>query len=362
MMPDSIETRRHQRLVRLALACVILALGITGLVVAKNLLVPLAAAAMISFVIHGFAQRIGRISIAGRRMPPWMSTICAMAGILVVGAYLLQFVGSNIAQVQNAADTYEHNLLELADLIVERLGALPAWLKTDELGNRFDIAVERADLASLVSRLVSALSGIAAQAGVILLYVLFLMLERKHFDNKLHALFPRPDQERGTHELIARAVERIQTYLWVKTLISLLTAVVSYGIMRGVGVDYAEFWALVIFLLNYIPTLGSLVAVVFPTLLAAVQFVSWGPFLTVLLGLGATQFVIGNLLEPRVVGNALNLSPLAILLALALWGSVWGVVGMFLCVPLTMVAVITFAHFEPTRPIAILLSVDGRIE
>ncbi|MFT5049427.1 MAG: AI-2 transport protein TqsA [Chlamydiales bacterium] len=361
-MPDSIEIRRHQRLVRLALACVILALGITGLVVGEDLLVPLAAAAMITFVIHGFAQRIGRIAVGGRRMPDWLSTVCAMAAIVVVGAYLVQFVGSNIALVQTAAPTYERNLIELCDMVVERVGGLAHWLDKGEMEKRFSAAVGGIDLASLVSRLVAALSGIAAQAGLILLYVLFLLLEQKHFENKLRALFPGTEEQRGTHELIGRAVERIQTYLWMKTLISLLTGVVSYGIMRAVGVDYAEFWALVIFLLNYIPTLGSLVAVLFPTLLAAVQFVSWGPFLTVLIGLGATQFVIGNLLEPRVLGNALNLSPLAILLALALWGAVWGIVGMFLCVPLTMIAVIAFAHFEPTRPIAILLSVDGKIE
>ncbi len=115
-------------------------------------------------------------------------------------------------------------------------------------------------------------------------------------------------------------------------------------------------------MLNYIPTIGSLIGVVFPALLTLVQFAALGPFLVVTIGLGLTQFVFGNVLEPRMMGKSLNLSPLIVIVSLAVWGSIWGVTGMFLCVPITVVMMIVLAGFPQTRPIAILLSATGRID
>ena len=132
--------------------------------------------------------------------------------------------------------------------------------------------------------------------------------------------------------------------------------------MWAVGVDFAAFWALVIFLLNYIPIIGALLGVTFPSLLALVQFESVGPFLVTSLALGAAQFVVSNLIEPRLMGRKLNLSPLVIILSLAFWGMLWGVVGMILCVPIMVILMIICGHFAPTRPIAIMLSSDGEID
>lgn len=129
--------------------------------------------------------------------------------------------------------------------------------------------------------------------------------------------------------------------------------------MVAIGVDYAEFWALIIFLLNYIPTIGSMLAVLFPSMLAIVQFGTvLHPVLTLCL-LGGVQFAIGNLIEPRLMGRSLNLSPLVIMLALTFWGAIWGITGMLLCVPITVILMIIFSEFKQTRPIAIMLSADG---
>ena len=92
------------------------------------------------------------------------------------------------------------------------------------------------------------------------------------------------------------------------------------------------------------------------------QFPTLGPFVIVAGGIGVAQFVIGNVIEPRLMGTRLNISPLVVILSLSLWGSIWGIAGMFLCVPLTVILMIVFAYFEKTRPIVILLSGDGRIE
>jgi predicted PurR-regulated permease PerM len=117
---------------------------------------------------------------------------------------------------------------------------------------------------------------------------------------------------------------------------------------------------LVVFILNYIPVLGSFVGVVLPSLLVLVQFGSFGPFFVAVMLLSIVQVGIGNFLEPRLMGSSLNLSPLAIIVSLAVWGGLWGLAGMFLCVPLTVILVIICAHFEGTRPLAVLLSAHGQ--
>ena len=118
---------------------------------------------------------------------------------------------------------------------------------------------------------------------------------------------------------------------------------------------------MIIFLLNYIPTIGSLLGVFFPAVMAILQFGELVPVLVIVGVLGFTQFFIGNILTPRVMGSSLNISPLVVMLSLALWGTLWGATGMVLCVPITVIAMIVFANFDSTRPVAVLLSQDGKL-
>jgi predicted PurR-regulated permease PerM len=191
--------------------------------------------------------------------------------------------------------------------------------------------------------------------------VVFLLFEQRIFDRKLHALMRDPGRADRVRELLGRISRQIEGYVWVKTLTSLLTGVVSFLIMWAVGIDFAEFWALVIFLLNFIPIIGALLGVIFPSLLALVQFETIVPFLIASSALSATQFVVGNLIEPRLMGRQLNLSPLVIILSLAFWGALWGIVGMILCIPIAVIIMIICGHFGPTRPVAIMLSADGQV-
>mgnify|MGYP006423562209 FL=1 len=214
----------------------------------------------------------------------------------------------------------------------------------------------------MISGLASTVAGFAGSLGIVLVYVLFLLIEQGSFQKKINALFPDAEKRQDVRDLLSRMQSQIQSYVAIKTLASVTTGAISYGILLVVGVDFAAFWGFVIFLLNYIPTIGSLLGILLPTLLAVVQFATIGPVLAVLIGGGTTQFVIGNVVEPRLMGTSLNISPLVVLISLAVWGSIWGLAGMFLSVPLTMIAMIVFSYFTPTRPIAIMLSGDGEIE
>jgi predicted PurR-regulated permease PerM len=115
-------------------------------------------------------------------------------------------------------------------------------------------------------------------------------------------------------------------------------------------------------LLNYVPYIGSVLGIVFPTLMSVLQFGEVNEVLIVLLSLTAIQFVIGNILDPYLMGNSLNLSPFAILASMAIWSAIWGVSGAFLAVPITVIVIIIFSEFEMTRPVAVLLSKNGRLD
>jgi AI-2 transport protein TqsA len=153
----------------------------------------------------------------------------------------------------------------------------------------------------------------------------------------------------------------LQRYIGTKTLVSLLTGILSYAVMKPVGLDFAETWGVLAFTLNFIPTIGSAVAVAIPAIVALVQFETLTPFLIIIVGCGAIQLVVGNILEPKLTGKSLNLSPLMVILALTAWTTLWGIAGALLSVPITVCVLIIFSNIRDTRPWAILMSGDGSI-
>ncbi len=153
----------------------------------------------------------------------------------------------------------------------------------------------------------------------------------------------------------------IQRYFVIKLFVSALTAGAAYAVMKFVGLDFAETWAILAMLLNFIPNVGSAVATILPAVVALVQFDTLGPFLIIVLGISAIQIIVGNFIEPQLMGRSLNLSPLVIILSLTFWAFVWGIVGMLLSVPIMVMVLIVCSHVPAWRPVAILLSGDGRI-
>ena len=194
-----------------------------------------------------------------------------------------------------------------------------------------------------------------------MIYILFLFLEQGNFDQKITALFSSSGSEEDVRKIITRIRNDIQKYISIKMFTSSMTGLLSYIFLRIVDVDFAGVWGLLIFLLNFIPTVGSIIATIFPAMIALAQSDGYTLFILVLVGIGALQICIGNILEPRLMGNSFNLSPIVILLNLGLWQYIWGIPGMFLCVPFLIILTIILSHFPRTRPIAIILSSDGRL-
>jgi predicted PurR-regulated permease PerM len=314
---------------------------------------PLAIAILIWHLINALAAAYHRPALAGRHLPSWLCYIAALTTIFGALAIMAELISNNVNQVSEAAPAYENNLRQLLTTTYELIGLKSA--------PSFAQIAGEVRVGGIVTTVAGTLGGVASGAGLVVVYVVFLLFEQRCFGSKLHALMPDPERAHRLRAVLGRISRQIEGYVWVKTLTSLLTGVVSFVIMWAVGVDFAEFWALVIFLLNFIPIIGAMLGVIFPSLLAMVQFETIGPFLVVSSALAATQFVVGNLIEPRLMGRQLNLSPLVIILSLAFWGALWGVVGMILCIPIAVIIMIVCGHFGPTRPVAIILSADGQV-
>lgn len=340
--------------VKFPLAFLALGLFVYILIQAKSLLLPLVMAIGLWYLINAIAKRFARLDIGGFKIPGFFCYLAAIAA-LGAGIYLIiDLVSRNIAQVVETAPLYQAKLEIMFDQAVKAL-------KLEDQPSIKDIA-GYLDVGNIIKNIATTFTGIAGTALIIFVYVAFLLYEQRTFDEKIKSMATNKTQEKRIRNILESIDTKIQTYLWVKTVMSALTGGLSFVVMKWVGVDFAEFWGLIIFFLNFIPTIGSLLGIIFPTLLTIVQFDTMGPFLIVSVGLSSIQMGIGNFLDPRMMGESLNLSPLVILLSLATWGTIWGIPGMFLSIPIMVIVTITLSQFQSTRAIAVLLSRHGRIE
>lgn len=324
------------------------------LVVGQAFLVPLAVAIMVWYVINALSGVFAKVlpSITEKN---WITTLASLVSIGLFITFAVDMVQNNIADVTAAAPEYKRNFDQLVTKLTQQTN-LAAYVPN------ISSIMDGIEVAPIISNLAGTFIGMISNISLVLIYVLFLMLEQGTFIKKISAIFPNEERRESVLSILSHTQSDIQTYLGIKTMTSTITGVVSYFILLAVGVDFAGFWAFTIFLLNFIPTVGSIIATLFPAILALVQFDTLFQFVLILITVGAVQFAVGSVLEPKLMGNSLNVSPFVVMISLTLWGSIWGIAGMFLSVPITVIMLIVFAHFERTRYLAILLSGDGSLK
>lgn len=324
------------------------------LVYGKTILLPFVLAIMVWFLIKVVRNFVKKFKIKNWHPPKWLQNIISFILIFGLLGGIGQLLSLNIQSMNEALPVYEENINVIVAQINERFG-IDIFDKVDEFTGEYDFS-------SLLSGIINSISEIFGNAFMVILYVLFLMLEESIFPKKIRAIFKEEERYLKAKDLLQRLNKSINEYISLKTLVSLITAAVSYVVLLIIGVDFAFFWAFLIFMLNFIPTIGSLVATIFPATMALLQYTSINPFIWVLVCIGAVQLTVGNFLEPKIMGKSLNVSPLVVLLALASWGAIWGIVGMILSVPITVVMIIIFAQFPATRSISVLLSSNANVK
>lgn len=324
------------------------------LIVGRGLIIPLVLAIFIWHLLNTINVSMQHVPIVGIHFPSWLRMVLSLLIVIILVMILVNIISNNVIEVIDAAPRYEENLTNI-------FKSMDNFFHIKMLA-RFDSFVKNLSVQNLIVNVYSVFTTITGSAILITLYVVFLFIEQHFLRQKIDALFPQSEHRELVDNIINHIVNDTQIYLGIKTLLSIVTAFASWMLMKMVGLDFAEFWAILIFFLNFIPNLGAIIATIFPALLAVIQFDGWLPFLIISIGLIFLHFIIGNYLEPKYLGKSLNLSPLVILFSLAFWGAIWGVLGMFLAVPITVMIMIIFAHFDSTRPIAIILSQDGYIK
>jgi len=350
-MPESAQSPRRLMVLTLGLA---LALMIGWLLsIGRGLLMPIVIAILAVYIIAAASEAMAQYR-ATRWMPPLLRKAILFLGFTLILVGFNWVVVVTVRDLVARAPDYQVNLEGLVARGMETLGieGNPDWRMIEEMTiGRIDMQVFLGGIAGQVG----ALAGILV---LVVVYAVFLTAEAAGFPRKLAVALPERTQAQRTMEVMQSINERIGDYLAIKTLINVIIGSVSYAILWLFGVDHALFWALLIGVLNYIPYFGSLIAVAFPVMMSLVQFSSMQLTLALAALLIAAQMFVGNYLEPRLIGQKINMSPFVVVVALSFWTAFWGVPGAVLAVPLTSVLAIILAAFAPTRPIAVLLAQD----
>lgn len=324
------------------------------LVAGKSVLVPFAVSILLWFIINALSRFLReKIAFGSFQLPSWASLTASLLLVLAACASIAEIVAGNVQAMADRAPVYVNN--------IEALSAKLAVIFGSDAMVQVSSAIEGVELQSIVVELANGALGLMSTAGAVVLYVAFLLVEQQFLGKKLAAIAGAESRGAKISRVADDIGKRIRTYLFTKSLTSAAMAGFVWVFLEIAGVDFAGFWVFLVFVLNFIPVVGGIVSGVFPALLALVQFPTFMPFLIVVGGVATAHLVIGNIVEPRFVGSSVNLSPLVVILALAVWGFIWGIPGMFLCVPLTVIAMIVFAEFESTRAVAIALSENGEI-
>jgi len=326
------------------------------LYIGQDIIIPIVIAFVLTYAIMLIADAIetllNKIRLIGDRspVPILLSLILILFGSVLFGLV----INANITELIAKSHIYHDKLQKLIDTIISSLGV--------EEHISLDHVSEQLHIGKLISSISQVFMYIFGEAFNILIYTAFLLATWTNFHKVIVSMLQfkgwEPERYLEVRETINRAMKE---YINIKIIVSLITAVISYLIMLSVGLDFALFWSLLTFLLNFIPTIGSIVAALIPSLLGVLQFDPGLQAAGLATGLILTQLIVGNVLEPRLMGQSLNLNTFMIVVFLAIWGKLWGIIGMFLCIPIMVMMLLIFKEFAATGIISIGLSGDGQI-
>lgn len=329
----------------------------------QSIIIPLVIAVAIFYLINEIADniqsiKVGRFSLS-RRAAIAITLILLIFGIVALG----RMFTNTILSITSDLAQMEGNINRLLEAIPNSIwlfinDTLNIELSAD-IGNLYEIFA--ATINRYIAIFASQVASLTVQTFLVIVYIIFITIEQGAFLSKVALLTATSERAAEIEGILSSINKEIQAYITVKTWISLIVGAISYVVMLLFGLQNALFWAVLIYLLNYIPYVGSIVAVAFPVLFSLAQFGSWPVFLGLLGTLFVVQMLVGYIIEPMMMGSSLGISPIVVLVSLSLFNLVWGITGMLLSIPLVIVIIIVLSHFDTTRPISILLSSDGNV-
>jgi predicted PurR-regulated permease PerM len=329
---------------------------IFSLKAASSVLLPIVFACFVMLILFPLLERLDKLHV-----PYWISNtigiLLFLAFLVVVGILVFMVIQRLIIGIP----AYGNRLNELDLLLTSKVGSFLDFETGDTFLSRMDINWINIALTSLTN-ISSHFATVMKNILLVFIFLFFLILERQTLTPKIKEAF-NGQKSKMIVSIAQRTTHQISRYLFIKFTISLITGILFYLTAAVTNLDFAILWGLLAFVLNFIPSIGSLIATLVTITMALIQFApDWISIIYVAVLTVSIQTVLGNIIDPRLQGIQLGLSPFVLLVSLSLWGFIWGIPGMFLAVPLTSMIQILCVNIEGMRPVAILLGSGKRIQ
>lgn len=322
----------------------------------KALILPLALAVFLTYIIGPLIDYL-----RFKRFPKWLSVTLPILLTGLVFFFLGIIIKSNVESFVVEFPKYEarttvllKQVLTFVNISPETLDSSPKmWFNDPALSQYLD----NFSLTKIISTVLGSISNLLSDIFLVLLFLLFMLSGRNTLVIKISKAF-KPSTAERISQIIRNINQQIQKYIIAKTLISLLTSILVLIVLYSFDVKFALVWAILTFLLNFIPNVGSILATILPVSIAVIQFESFSPVLWLGGILLTIQTIVGNVIDPKYIGKSIDLSAIVVLFSLIFWGWLWGIIGMFLSVPIMVSIKITLENIPELRFLAILMSAE----
>lgn len=310
----------------------------------KFILLPLSLALFLFIIVKSLSEKLLFYSKKYTTLQLGESiSIFLMFFIIIIFSYLISIIFKfNILNVIDNASLYQINIEKIFEYSSTQYSSdvLP-----------IEKVLSSLNVVNVLSTILNGFTNFAGNFSFVLIFFIFIVAEKKKFLKKINSVI-----EKKNIRILEKINGDIFNYFQLKSLTSFYTALLTFLSLEIIGNDLAPSFAILSFLLNFIPVLGSIISIILPTLFAIIQFLDFYEPIATLIVLILVQILVGNFLEPKLMGKTLNISPLVMIIFLALMGKIWGVAGMFLSVPFLVVLLITMRNIKSFKKIAIFLS------
>lgn len=352
-MPMTTAADKNQKMITYFLGFIVAVIMVVILILLKDLLIPITIAILLTYLFYPVLEFLKERLKLPTPLGLIVILIINFAVFYVLGLIFFSSVGDFSTRIEYYGD-------KLSQIVKDILS--PFDLTIIELEGFLGLQIQKFDASKLLKQLFDAgiiqgfftsFSNLLSNFFIVMIFWMFMILGKKRFEERLKIAYS--SSSGNIEKQLNAIVDQLQSYLLIKTLISIATGVTFTAVLSIYGIDFAMFWGLLAFILNYLPNIGSLLATVFPILIALLDFGFGFTSISLAAILLIVQNIYGNLIEPKFLGMKLDLSPVFILISLIFWGWIWGIVGMFMAVPIASLFKILCSNINPLKPIAILI-------
>ncbi|HKI77146.1 MAG TPA: AI-2E family transporter [Ignavibacteriaceae bacterium] len=327
------------------------------LIALREILIPITIAIFMTYLLHPALEYLH-----DRKVPRWVTIsllLIAMFGLYYLLGLLL---ASNYPLFADKIKYYVERLLAFLESSLA-----PFNLTIKELSEMLNLRIDKFDASSIfqglfkagiIQSIFNSLSALLSNLFISLIFWIFMILGKKNFEERIKVAFASKSDT--ISKILISINTQLQSYLVIKTIVSIITALIVSIILWAYGIDFPLAWGILTFLFNFIPNIGSILISIFPILVALIEYGFGFTSISMAVLLFFNQSIMGNFIEPHFMGRQMDLSTVFVLFSLIFWGWIWGIVGMFLSVPIAAAMKIICSNFEPLKPLAVLMGSNAR--